>query len=134
MSNQSTAGTAQIIEAIPVLLAQDVAKAAEHYETKLGFIKVFAHGEPVSYAGVARDGVIIHLSQYDDARTICEQTMLRFKVQNVDALYEDIKARGAVHPNGALETKPWGTREFAVIDLDGVCISFFETPETEQEA
>ena len=129
MNNENTPATSRFIAAIPVLLAQDVAKAAQHYEEKLGFTKVFAHGEPVGYAGVARDGVMIHLSQYDDARTICEQTMLRFKVQNVDALYEDIKARGAVHPNGALETKPWGTREFAVIDLDGVCISFFEVPE-----
>jgi hypothetical protein len=29
-----------------------------------------------------------------------------------------------VHPNGALQTKPWGTKEFGAIDPNGVCVTF----------
>jgi hypothetical protein len=31
-----------------------------------------------------------------------------------------------VHPNGALQAKPWGTKEFAAIDPNGVCVTFQE--------
>jgi hypothetical protein len=31
-----------------------------------------------------------------------------------------------VHPNGPLQTKPWGTKEFAAIDPNGVCVTFQE--------
>jgi hypothetical protein len=30
-----------------------------------------------------------------------------------------------VHPNGALQTKPW-TKEFGAIDPNGVCVTFPE--------
>ena len=32
----------------------------------------------------------------------------------------------AIHPNGKLETKPWGFKEFAVLDPGGLCIHFAE--------
>jgi hypothetical protein len=35
-------------------------------------------------------------------------------------------AAGCTHPNGALGTQPWGTREFSIIDPSGVCIAFVE--------
>jgi hypothetical protein len=31
-----------------------------------------------------------------------------------------------IHPNGVLETKPWGLKEFTVLDLDGNGITFYE--------
>jgi hypothetical protein len=31
-----------------------------------------------------------------------------------------------IHPNGQLQTQPWGMKEFAIIDVAGVCITFFE--------
>jgi len=33
---------------------------------------------------------------------------------------------GQVHANGKLQVKPWGTREFAAIDPNGVCVTFQE--------
>ena len=53
--------------------------------------------------------------------------MVRFAVEGVDALYAEYRERGgAVHPNGGLQTKPWGTKEFAAIDPNGVCVTFYE--------
>ena len=116
----------QILKAIPVLPSSDVESSVDFYVRKLGFSAAFSHGEPVSYAGVSRDGAMVHLCQMDDAKAIGAQTMLRFAVQSVTALYDELKDSGALHPNGALQTKPWGTREFTVLDLDGVCVTFFE--------
>jgi uncharacterized glyoxalase superfamily protein PhnB len=116
----------KVVTAIPVLPCSDVRTGVDYYVQKLGFTEKFCHGEPASYAGVERDGVIIHLCLMNDAKYIASQTMLRFAVQNVDALYEEVKAGGAVHPNGALSEKPWGSREFGALDADGVCIAFYE--------
>ncbi len=40
--------------------------------------------------------------------------------------HEEYQAQGVIHPNGPLDTKPWGTKEFGVLDPTGVCITFYE--------
>jgi len=61
------------------------------------------------------------------ARQIGDQTMVRIAVNGIDAFYAEYQQRGGkVHPNGALQTKPWGSREFAAIDPNGVCVTFQE--------
>lgn len=61
------------------------------------------------------------------ARTIGEQTVVRIAVAGIEDLYAEYQKRGGkVHPNGPLQRKPWGTREFAAIDPNGVCVSFKE--------
>jgi uncharacterized glyoxalase superfamily protein PhnB len=48
-------------------------------------------------------------------------------VQGIEALYVEYQERGGkVHPNGPLQTKPWGTKEFGAIDPNGVCVTFQE--------
>jgi hypothetical protein len=42
-------------------------------------------------------------------------------------MYAEYQRRGGkVHPNGPLQTKPWGTKEFGAIDPNGVCVTFQE--------
>jgi uncharacterized glyoxalase superfamily protein PhnB len=61
------------------------------------------------------------------ARTVGDQTMVRIRVDGVETLYAEFQKRGGVvHSNGPLQTKPWGTKEFAAIDPNGVCVTFFE--------
>jgi hypothetical protein len=75
-----------------------------------------------------RDGVYLHICQMSDptlARTVGDQTMVRFLVDDIEAMYADYQLRGGkVHPNGALQTKPWGTTEFAALDPNGICVTF----------
>ena len=72
---------------------------------------------PPRYAGVQRDGAQLHLAEMVDkelARTVGDQTMVRFAVEGVEALYAEYRERGGVAPpNGGLQTKPWGD--------EGVC-------------
>ena len=61
------------------------------------------------------------------ARKIGDQTMVRIVVTSIETLYAEYQERGGkVHPNGSLQTKPWGTKEFAAIDPNGVCVTFQE--------
>ena len=118
---------AKIEKGIPVLPASSVEESISFYRDKLGFAETFRDATPPTYAGMARDGAAFHLAAVPTelARTIGEQTMCRFQVADIDALYEEYKRHDVIHPNGPLQDKPWGTREFGVIDPAGVCLTFF---------
>ncbi len=52
---------------------------------------------------------------------------IAIETDSIDALYADISARrpDLLHPNGKTVTaKPWGFREFALLDKTGVCVIF----------
>lgn len=105
--------------AVPVLPVEDVSKAVEFYVTRLGFVKAFEMG---AYAGVQRGPLMIHLDGEDNAYR--GPTCCRVGVQGVDALSSEMEARGVVHPDEPLETKPWGIRQFSVLDCCGNRITF----------
>lgn len=110
--------------AIPVLPAVDIAAAVEFYEQKLGFTTEFQSDD---YAGLRRGVVQLHLWLTDD-RALAENSSCRINVSGITQLYDDYQTQGIVHPNGALTTKPWGLSEFTVLDLNGNCLVFAETP------
>lgn len=116
--------------AIPVLPAADTAESLSWWTEKCGFQETFRDATPPSYAGISRGGASLHLAgagEKELARKLGEQTMVRIVVQGIEAMYAEYQKRGGrVHPHGALETKPWGTREFAAIDPNGVCVTFQE--------
>ena len=116
--------------AIPVLPSADVTASLRWWIECCGFAETFRDATPPRYAGLRRGEAVLHLSGFDDlplARRIGAQTLVRFAVRDVAALYAEYQRRGGtVHPNGPLQTKPWGTKEFAAIDPTGVCVTFQE--------
>lgn len=115
----------QIAKAVPVLPAANFEASLAWWTAICGFTLAFRHG---NYAGLMSGATYLHLAGMDDAelaRTVGDQTMLRLLVDDIDAMYAEYQERGGrVHPNGALATKPWGSREFAAIDPCGVCVTF----------
>ena len=60
------------------------------------------------------------------AAALIEPDAGRVRVDGIDALYKRCINRGVVHPQGQLEQKAWGQREFVMLDPDGVALTFFE--------
>ena len=116
--------------AIPVLPAADAGESLKWWIECCGSTKTFRDGTPPNYAGINRGEAYLHIAGMDDkqlARTVGDQTMVRIAVQGIEAMYEEYQRRGGkVHPNGPLQTKPWGTKEFGAIDPNGVCVTFQE--------
>ncbi len=116
--------------AIPVLPAADLAESLRWWTEICCFTEIFRDATPPRYAGIHRGGAHLHLAEMDDkplARKVGDQTMVRLAIDGLEAFYAEYQARGGkVHPNGALQTKPWGTREFGAIDPNGVCVTFLE--------
>jgi uncharacterized glyoxalase superfamily protein PhnB len=123
MSNQIALGN--ISPMIPA--GNDVAGAIAFYEEQLGFKTIYTEGDPVTLAIVKRDAAEIFLYQNDD-KHLAEWTTFRIQVENIEPLYEEFQAKGGamLHPNGELKIQPWGAKEFAILDVVGVCITFYE--------
>jgi catechol 2,3-dioxygenase-like lactoylglutathione lyase family enzyme len=112
----------------PIIPAgKDVEKAIAFYEQQLGFTTVYKEGNPVTLAIIERDSAQILLQQNDD-KHLAEWTTFRIQVEHIEQLHEEFLAKGGgmIHPNGQLQTKPWGVKELAVLDPSGVCITFYE--------
>jgi catechol 2,3-dioxygenase-like lactoylglutathione lyase family enzyme len=111
------------LQAVPVLASLDIRRSVDFFVQQLGFAQV--HAEQGVYGIVARDQVELHLWACDDRR-IAEATGCRIQVSGIDALHARCKGAGIVHPNAPLGARPWGTREFAVLDPDGNLVTFVE--------
>ncbi|MEM7712625.1 MAG: VOC family protein [Cyanobacteria bacterium P01_A01_bin.68] len=105
---------------------KEVETAIEFYE-KLGFKTTHTEGKPLKMAIVERDEIQIFLVQ-NDYQHLAEEISLRIRVEGIEQLYEEFLAKGddIIHPNGKLEAKPWGCKEFVVLDKAGVCITFYD--------
>jgi uncharacterized glyoxalase superfamily protein PhnB len=116
--------------AIPVLPAADPTESLNWWTEICGFKETFRDTTPPNYAGINRGEAYLHVAGMDDkalARKVGDQTMVRLAVQGIEAMYAEYQKRGGkVHPNGPLQTKPWGTKEFSAIDPNGVCVTFQE--------
>lgn len=109
----------------PLVPASDLETAIAFYRDTLGFELRYRDAEPATFAIVGRDDAVLNLIHSDD-RQLAEWTSLRIKVDDIDGLYQQYRAQDIIHPNGSLADKPWGQREFAVIDPSGVCITFHQ--------
>jgi|GEM_PF-756048 len=119
----------QLTPMIPA--GKDIKTALAFYEQKLGFTPTYK-ADDLSMVIVRRGVAEIILLNNDDPRTASE-TSFRIQLTGIDALYSEYQAKSIApfHQNdagglGELGSTPWGTREFAVRDLAGVCITFYE--------
>src|SRR5262245_49039700 len=109
--------------AATVLVVKDVLRSVEHYRDVLGFRTEFTYGEPTFYAGVERDNVVIHLQAAHETKRLPGHGAVNIFVTDVDALYQEFKARGARLLN-APKDYPYGMRDFDLEDPDGNHLCF----------
>jgi catechol 2,3-dioxygenase-like lactoylglutathione lyase family enzyme len=108
----------------PILGTRDLAQAVRFYVDRLGFTLAFGDPSiPVNYVGLRRDHVELHLQfQYEHEM---QTTRLRLVVDDPDALYEEYQEQNVLHEGTRLANTPWGTREFALYDLDRNALTFY---------
>ena len=108
----------------PILGTRDIQRAIEFYTQKLGFQLAFRdETDPPNYVGFRRDAVELHMQfqfEYEMGTT-----RLRFLVENPDALIDEYRQRGVESTSDGVHGTPWGTREFALYDLDRNAITFY---------
>jgi hypothetical protein len=82
-------------------------------------------------AVVARDGAKAYLVQSPESAAL-DRPELGVDTDDIDAIFEEMSARSPqlLHPNSkTVSLRPWGSREFAMLDKTTVCVIFREWPE-----
>jgi uncharacterized glyoxalase superfamily protein PhnB len=115
--------TVSLLGGATVFVVEDVLRSVQHYCDVLGFHTEFTYGEPTFYAGVERDGVLIHLQTASETKRQPGHGALNVFVTDVDALYHELQSKGA---RTVKEPKdyPYGMRDFDIHDLDGNQLCF----------
>lgn len=107
----------------PLLPAgHNLAAALSFYVDQLGFTIQWQSGNS---AGIARDAIAFTLIESDNQNWL-ENTSLSIGVSDLDALYTEYRNIATPARVGPLETKPWGRREFHLIEPAGVCFQFYQ--------
>ncbi|TAH39886.1 MAG: VOC family protein [Bacteroidetes bacterium] len=111
-----------LTEINPKLPMRNKKLTKEFYTNQLDFKLI---GEYDGYLIIGKDKIEIHFFDFKklDPRENYGQVYIR--TNNIDKLYQsflDNKLR--ILPGGYLETKPWGQREFALLDPDNNLLTF----------
>lgn len=102
-----------------MLAVPDARESAKFYVDVLGFQIV---DEPTGWVFVGKDNCLIMLGSCPDdlppAELGCHSYFAYLVVENIDAYYEQIKAKRGQYVR-EIEDQPWGMREFGLTTPDG---------------
>jgi len=109
--------------AIPILPARDLSETRAFYE-RLGFQA--AGWWPIEFGGYAilrRGDLSMHFFSFADISPDQNYAQCYWRVKDVDALYAEFQAAGLSRSGiprlDPVGDKPWGMREFSIIDPNG---------------
>ena len=98
-----------------------------YYTNHLGFKEIGSANFP-AYLMMEKDGIEIHFFEFKDLIPEENYGQVYIRVEKISNYYQtllDTKTR--IHPNGFLEDKHWGQREFSLLDPDKNLLTFGES-------
>lgn len=97
-----------------------------YYVHQLGFKNV-GQADYDGYLMLQKDDIEIHFFQFKNLQPENNYGQVYIRTTQIDVFYKSLLTQKvAIHPNAALETKPWGQREFALLDPDNNLLTFGE--------
>ena len=108
----------------PKLPMRDKVQTKAFYVHTLGF-EVFGDQDFDGYLMVVKDRIQIHFFAFKDLDPTSNYGQVYIRTDAIDELYQKLlDNQTPIHPNGHLETKPWGQREFSLLDPDNNLLTF----------
>lgn len=116
-----------LVEINPKLPMRNKAVTKDYYINKMGF-KVFGNTDFDGYLMIQKDNIQIHFFEYKELKPEENYGQIYIRTNTIDALYKSFLEKDiSIHPNGNLQTKPWGQKEFSLLDPDNNLITFGQT-------
>ena len=113
-----------LTEINPKLPMRDKAVTREFYLTKLGF-EEFGSADFAGYLMVKQDKAQIHFFEFRELNPNENYGQVYIRTDDIDRLYKSLlKKKVSIHPNGHLQIKPWGQKEFSLPDPDNNLLTF----------
>ena len=117
-----------MLEAIhPKLPMRSKVITKAYYIDKLNFVQL-GEDEFTDYLMLQKDNIQIHFFLFENINPKENYGQVYIRVKNIEKFYDSLLIKDVtIHPNGALEKKPWGQKEFALLDPNGNLLTFGET-------
>jgi len=113
-----------LIDINPKLPMRDKNVTRKFYLDKLGF-KEYGDADYNGYLMVEKDQIQIHFFEFKDLDPKENYGQVYIRTNNIDRFYQSLlDNQTTIHPNGPLQTKPWGQKEFAILDPDNNLLTF----------
>ncbi|MDW3196787.1 MAG: VOC family protein [Cytophagales bacterium] len=94
----------------------------DYYVNQLGFQEI---GDYAQYLMVVKDQIEIHFFEFKALDPKENYGQVYIRTNQIDQLYQKLLDNNTeIHPNGHLETKPWGQKEFSLLDPDNNLLTF----------
>lgn len=107
----------------PKLPMRDKTATVDFYIRQLGFERF--GGDYDGYLMVQKDHIQVHFFEYRDLDPGSNYGQIYIRTDDIDRLYQSIQEKGVpIHPNGHLQIKPWGQKEFSLLDPDNNLLTF----------
>lgn len=108
----------------PKLPMRDKNLTREFYINKLGF-KEFGSADYEGYLMMEKDQIQIHFFEYKELDPKENYGQVYIRTDSIDDFYQSLlDKKTSIHPNGKLEIKFWGQKEFSVLDPDSNLLTF----------
>lgn len=108
----------------PKLPMRNKSVTRDFYINQLGFEQLGT----VDYDGYLMlkcDQIEIHFFEFKELNPKENYGQVYIRTDNIDEYYQSLLDRNTpIHPNGKLEIKPWGQKEFAILDPDTNLLTF----------
>jgi catechol 2,3-dioxygenase-like lactoylglutathione lyase family enzyme len=113
-----------LVDVIPKLPMRSKTKTRDFYLTQLGFDDI-GREDYEGYLLVKKDNVEIHFFEFKELDPKENDGQVYIRTNHIDELYQTLLNNNVIiHPNGQLEMKPWGQKEFALLDPDNNLLTF----------
>jgi len=95
----------------------------DFYIDILGF-QLFGNAIYDDYLMVCKDLIQIHFFEFKKLKPLENYGQIYIRTDAIELLYSQYSEHHIIHPNGALAEKPWGQKEFAILDPDHNLLTF----------
>ena len=96
----------------------------EFYSNQLGFNQ-FGSADFEGYLMMEKEKIQIHFFEFKELDPKENYGQVYIRTDNIDELYKSLlEKQTKIHPNGKLEIKPWGQKEFSILDPDSNLLTF----------
>ena len=107
---------------IPKLPMRDKNATKDFYIHQLNFTEIADYGE---YLLVKKDNIEIHFFSFANLNPYENYGQIYIRTDEIDHFYQSLLEKHvSIHPNGHLAAKPWGQKEFSLLDPDHNLLTF----------
>lgn len=108
----------------PKLPMRNKAATLDFYVNRLGF-QLFGGPDHSDYLMVQKDNIQIHFFEFKELDPKENYGQVYIRTDDIEGLFQSMLRKNLIiHPAGHLQVKPWGQKEFSMLDPDNNLLTF----------